>query len=224
MTLKTKYPKSAGIYKLTCNVNGKVYIGKSVNINSRLISHKSCSKKLKARYHLQHALVKYGWDAFGVEILHIFEKFDKTKDEDRIEILEKESLFIELFDSIDTGYNICKHSTDRTGVPCLEETKIKISIANTGKKCSDETKDKIREANLGNTYSIGRKHTEESKEKMRQSKLGKCGTPHTEETKEKMRQSKLGKTFSEEHKAKLKGPKSEEHKAKLKLARNNRKK
>lgn len=36
------YPKAAGIYKLTCDNNGKIYIGKSINIRKRLESHKNC--------------------------------------------------------------------------------------------------------------------------------------------------------------------------------------
>lgn len=83
------YPKKAGIYKLTC-VNGKVYIGKSVNIFNRLRQHKNP----KVKYHLQNAILKYGWDSFTVEILEVYDKFDKEKDNKFL--LERESFYIEL--------------------------------------------------------------------------------------------------------------------------------
>ena len=95
MKTKQKYPKGAGIYKLTCIRNGKVYIGKSVNMYFRLSCHKSCEKKTKGRYYFENAIIKYGWDSFNVEILESIDNFDKKND--NIELLEKESFYIQLF-------------------------------------------------------------------------------------------------------------------------------
>ena len=36
MENKVYGPKKTGIYKLTCNINNKIYIGKSVNIYNML--------------------------------------------------------------------------------------------------------------------------------------------------------------------------------------------
>jgi len=161
MSNHSKYPNKAGIYKLTCD--GKVYIGKAINLNRRLNAHKNSGNNSKVRYYIQNTIVKYGWDSFTVEILEIVEDFDKLKDNDSL--LEREAHYIELFDSTnkDKGYNLCKFSTDTTG-----------------RKHSDETKERIRQYRLGKTL------TEESKDKVRQSKLGK---PRSEETKEKIRKS-----------------------------------
>ena len=41
-----EYPKEAGIYKLTCSDNGKIYIGKAVNLYNRINAHKNLSKTL----------------------------------------------------------------------------------------------------------------------------------------------------------------------------------
>lgn len=192
MSNHSNYPKKAGIYKLTCN--DKVYIGKAVNIYNRICGHKSCEKKLTGRYHLQHAIIKYGWDAFDVEVLEVFENFDKLKDNKTL--LEKESYYIKLYDSSnrDKGYNICKFSNDSTGKIVSQETREKLSRVHLGKVTSEETKEKIRQGNLGKILS------EETKEKIRQTKLAH---PMSEEAREHLRNCYLGKPRSEETKEKI---------------------
>jgi group I intron endonuclease len=227
----SEYPKKAGIYKLTCIINDKIYIGKSVNIRQRLFGHKV---QKKVRCYFDNAIIKYGWDSFIVDILEIFENFDKEKDNDSL--LLRESHYISLYDATNTdkGYNICKFSTDRTGLkrsPHSIETKLKMKLAKTGKIVSDETREKLRQINLGKRHSeetkekirqsrigkklstegkeklkqfrLGKTHTEESLNKMKLAKLGKIRTPHSEETKEKIRQGNLGKKMLEESKNKM---------------------
>lgn len=157
MGRRLEYTKDAGVYKLTCIVNGKVYIGKGIQINKRINRHKNC--KVGDGY-LQRAILKYGWDSFTIEILETIDNFDKTKDNEFL--LEREAHYIRLFDSTDEhkGYNICKHSTDRTGFVMSEETKEKIRKANTGNP-------KLIEANLGKVLS------EDQKGKISESLLGK---------------------------------------------------
>lgn len=229
------HPKEAGIYKLTCRDNGKIYIGKSVNIRSRLCAHKNCKT---TRYYFNNAIKKHGWENFDVEILEIIEGFDKTKDNE--ELLKKESLYIEFFDSTnkEKGYNICKFSTDKTGSvrgPHSEETKRRMSLAskgkpkskehanncrlaNLGKKHSEETKKKIGEGNLGKEVSDETKKklresaskrgiSKETREKMKLARAGKPRKPHSEETKQKMRQAKLGWKHPEESKEKMRNAK-----------------
>jgi len=200
MSDHSKYPTEAGIYKLTCNNNGKIYIGKSVNIRKRLSDHKSSGKNSKRNCHFQNAVTKYGWNSFSVEILEIFENFDKLKDNSSL--LSREEYYISLFDSTNgaIGYNKCKYSNDGTGIPLSEEHRAKIGKANLGKILSEETKEKMRQSKLGKPR---KPVTEESKEKMRKPKCeghgeklrkANLGKILSEETKEKMRQDKLGKS------------------------------
>jgi group I intron endonuclease len=204
------YPKKAGIYKFTCIENGKVYIGKSVDIRSRLNYH----KRSKGGYYFQNALFKYGWDAFNIEILEIFEEFDKIKDNDSL--LHRESYYIELYDSTnkDKGYNICKFSTDKTGIPMLESVKEKLRKANLGRPFSEEHRYKIGSTWRGRTRPP---FTEEHKENIRKKNLGKkLSQTHkdnigkankdkiiSEETKEKMSKSQKGKKRSQEIKDRM---------------------
>lgn len=196
MGRKLEYTKAAGIYKLTCTVNGKIYIGKGVHINKRINRHKNCNNEKKGVGYLQRAISKHGWESFTVEILETIENFDKLKD--NTFLLERESYYIDLFDSTDEnkGYNLCKFSTDRTGFVMSEETKDKIRKANTGnpkliaanigKVLSEETKDKISKSQLGKIIS------KEHAEKISKAKLGKPsklkGRVLSEERREQMRQ------------------------------------
>jgi len=215
MERSNEYPKGAGIYKLNCEINGKVYIGKSVNIRKRISHHKNCLKNSKCMGYLQRAILKHGWDSFTVEILETVDNFDKQKDNDNL--LERESYYIELFDSTDRdkGYNRCKFSTDRTGIYVSEETRQKLRNARLGKKMSDEHKERLRIINTGKSPSeetrekrrqsmLGRKHSDETIEKMRKANTGQVVS---KETREKLRQINLGKKLSEEHKEKLRKPK-----------------
>ena len=226
------WANNAGIYKLTCSISGKIYIGKSCNIKRRLYGYKTFNSKNKKMYHFLYALEKYGWDAFSVEILEILENFNKDTDKDKL--FERESFYIKLFDATnpETGYNICGYSTDRTGIPTSEETKIKIGNANRGRFVSFETREKNRLASLGNTNKRGKKLSEESKENIRiavrgrklsedhKRKIGRSlkGKKHTEESKQKMRKPKinrenlgksfLGKKHTEETKQKMREAKA----------------
>jgi|694.fasta_scaffold00065_44 group I intron endonuclease len=178
----SKYPNKAGIYKFKCIINDKIYIGKSINIRDRINSHRytlSETNKRKKGY-FESAIKKYGWDSFEFEILEIVEDFDKHKDND--DLLKREAYYIKLFDSTDPnkGYNLCKYSSDRTGVPCSEESKEKLRQANLGKKHSEETKLKMKESSAKLTKDkqkrqSGRPLPEETKRKL--SKINKGKTP-----------------------------------------------
>jgi group I intron endonuclease len=218
-------PKKAGIYKLVCIVSGKIYIGKSVNIYNRLSYHKSCCNRKFGRFHFENALIKYGWENFEIDILEIFENFNKNLDKEKL--FDREAHYIGIYNSTDRniGYNICKYSTDRTGYKCSEEVRKRMSEGQRGKKHSEYTKNKMKKPKSDSFKEKcrRRKHTEESKEKMRISKMGK---QMSEETKIKIRESKIGKPLSEEHKenartARLGYKHSEETKQKMREARLN---
>lgn len=87
-----------GIYKIENTVNGKVYIGKSINIEQRWNEHVTMLNK--DRHHsikLQRAWNKYGKDNF---------KFTVIEECNREDLNIKESKFINEFDSIKNGYNM----------------------------------------------------------------------------------------------------------------------
>lgn len=208
------YPKKAGVYKITCLTNGKIYIGKAINIQRRIAGHKLKSLSVEGNGYFQRATIKYGWDSFKVEVLELVEDFDKLKDNDNL--LKRESYYIEYYNSTDPniGYNICKFSNDRTGmtnIPHTPEAKEKMRLAGLGRKHSEETKEKIR------LIKLGLKHSQETKEKIKTGNTGKIitdetrkklsesskGKPKSREAVEKTRQANLGRKWSDETREKM---------------------
>ena len=212
----------ATIYKLTCIINNKIYIGKAVNLYNRLRNHRNSQNYKEGKCYLQNAIKKYGWSSFIVEILETFDEFNKERDKDKI--LEREAYYIQLFDATNSsiGYNLCKYSNDRTGVPCSEKTKIKMSNASKGRPKSREAVEKMRQTKLGKSNGP---HTPETIEKIRQSKLGKKRAPFSKEAIENMKRDQAKRApMSEETKEKIsmssKGkPKSREAVEKMRAAK-----
>lgn len=83
-----------GIYKITNLINGKVYIGQSINIERRWQEHLYQSSGCSL---LKYALHKYGVDNFSFEVI------EECRQE---ELNEKEKLWIQYYDSFNNGYNL----------------------------------------------------------------------------------------------------------------------
>lgn len=62
-----------GIYKITNKIDGKCYIGQSINIKERWESHKACKTNIK----LANAINKYGLENFNFEVLKLVDNKDK---------------------------------------------------------------------------------------------------------------------------------------------------
>lgn len=151
------------IYKTTCLVNGKIYIGQTTRLSKKYY--------IGSGSYLKKAIKKYGKENFIRETL--MECYNQT------ELDEWEDLLIWEYNSRDKsiGYNIAKGSVLGAigeNNPCkLPEVRAKLS----GKKKSEETRKKMRVANTGKT------HSEETKAKIGVAKKGKT---LSEETKKKM--------------------------------------
>lgn len=109
------------IYRLTNKVNGKYYIGKTVNFKHRMNGHKNSVKR--GKHYLCNAIRKYGWENFKQEIL-----IDNVPAED---LNNLEISYIDIFDAINhkKGYNLTKGGEGTTGLIITDEHKKKIRIA-----------------------------------------------------------------------------------------------
>ena len=95
-----------GIYKITNKINGKVYIGETLNLERRWKEHlKDLALKEHCNYKLQADFNKYGYKAFEFEVLATLDN-DISNFVDKFINLIFEDVFIAEYNSIEEGYNI----------------------------------------------------------------------------------------------------------------------
>jgi group I intron endonuclease len=160
----------SGVYGIINIVNGKMYIGSSINLASRVTIHKRALRlNNHSNKHLQYAYNKYGESMF---VYFNIECCNKSK------LLEREQFWIDNLNVVEEGYNVCpiagsgmlgrKHtqaalkkiSEAGKGRVFVESHRQKISVALTGKRnymCG-------RNGILNPMY--GRNHSDENKYKI----------------------------------------------------------
>ena len=188
------------IYKITNQVNGKIYIGKTIlPIEKRLKRHFYLASRKVNRY-LYDAINKYGKENFIIELTEDCE-YDLAN--------EREIYYINFYNSNNKefGYNM---TIGGDGGRMPDESLKKMIVKKTGMKMSEETKRKISKANKG---KIPHPMTEDIKEKISKSlkKLGHkpptqywsgenhpmYNKNHSNKTKQKLSEFRMGKTWEE---------------------------
>jgi group I intron endonuclease len=106
----------SGIYQITNTINGKRYIGSSVDFQKRWTLHaRRLDKNIHHCHHLQAAWNKYGADCFEFAIIERCEK---------CELLTREQYYL---DTLKPEYNISPTAGSRLGVKERQETRDKKS-------------------------------------------------------------------------------------------------
>lgn len=129
MTYKDIAPNLAGIYIIKNNVNGKCYVGQSVNLRSRIKDHIRNAKKLTIDLPIYRAIKKHGFHNFTIDIIESFVRNPDMSNEELIRILDqKEMYYIEKYKAYTEGYN-CTVGGDYgvLGLKMTEEQRKKVS-------------------------------------------------------------------------------------------------
>jgi len=203
MTEGTKYHY---LYRITNKINGKIYIGQTIDYIRRWYEHKRAARSGKSGQIISYAIAKHGEDNFKFEIIATCRGYDD------VNFIEEE--LIKQYDCLVSGgkgYNI---SLGGETAPKTEEWKKKVSQSLMGHSVSDETKEKLSKANIGKIISdetrekislamIGRDVSKDTRKKLseinkgntnclgKQNALGYC---HTDKAKEKIGAAFRGKT------------------------------
>ena len=105
------------IYKIENKINGKVYIGQTVqSLNNRWYRHCQLNglSKSESNMHIKRAILKYGKENFSISIL---ERCDSSI------LNEREIYYINKYDSFKNGYNKTTGGSGKCGVLSIPSDK-----------------------------------------------------------------------------------------------------
>lgn len=159
--------KISGIYKIENLVDGRIYIGSSIDISLRWRQH---IRELNRNKH-ENRYLQRAWNKFGAENF----RFTKIELCDSEQLIIHEQYYMDKFTVCKTGYNMCPIADNVLGIKrSLETRKIMSDIARARGMIplSKESKQKI-----GNFFR-GRPLTEEHKRKVSMNTMGKKKKPY----------------------------------------------
>lgn len=200
-----------GIYCIRNHVNGKRYVGQSINIKSRFADHKCDLRHGRhPNSHLQRSWDKHGEAAFQFSVLEL------TTPE---QLSEREGYFCQEFQSYlpQHGFNQAKvdpdgkyHLSDEgrrkvgdfhRGVPKSEQHRLRIAKAHLGKSQAPHTEETKVAMSLSRTgsknHNYGKPMSDAAKARLSASLTGKKRSvprpPISDETRSKMRASAIAR-------------------------------
>lgn len=174
------------IYIIENDINGKLYVGQTVNPYKREIDHFSQTPESTNCLTVHKAMGKYGSEHFEFVLI------DTASSQKELDA--KEKYWIKTLNSLrPRGYNLTEGGHGGSML---------------GRKHSPETLAKMRDCKLGEKNpAFGKKHTKKWKENMSKRMQGRkhplYGTTPSEETKKKLRDSHKGKKPSAKTRQKM---------------------
>lgn len=102
-----------GIYKITNNLSGKIYIGQSNNIERRWKEHCASNRWKTSENYIDVAIHKYGKENFSLEVL---------EECDVAQLNEREQYWIAYYNTYKgNGYNATSGGKDRVAYQTLQQ-------------------------------------------------------------------------------------------------------
>lgn len=175
-----------GIYGLRNKINGKWYVGQSLNVKKRWRKYRRYDCKSQRK--LLGAMKKYGIDSFDMVLLEECDGVSWILD-------YREMYWIRHYDSIENGYNIREGGSH--GKMSLESRK-RMSVAGKGKKKPSRSADYLEHMRMA---QMGKKQSEETKRKRSLAMKGRKMPPRSEE-----HRRRISEAAKERYKDKSKHP------------------
>lgn len=180
-----------GIYKITNKINGKFYIGQSVDIDRRFMEHRTPHGTMNS---IKLAMRKYGMENFSFEVI-------EECSEDKLN--EREMYWIA---TLKPQYNRCGGGTGARGHHVSEG--VRSELSRKSKAYWDRLPDEKKQSIVQNLTGppVGHLVSDETKGKLRAANLGKKQSAQTvEKRKETMRKKKENgyRLTNERHKKKV---------------------
>lgn len=178
------------IYGIFNKINNKVYIGQSINVDSRISEHQwMLSKGIHTNSYLQNDWDKYGKDNFEFCILEVLPN-DCTSSLR----FTKESQWIANYGGVNSSktYNFIS-SSDFGGHSQESKDKISTALKDKYRNTSHPTKGRkgsIIESQRKSVSHLGNRHSEETKRKIKEGNIGKI---LSETTRQKISRCHKGK-------------------------------
>lgn len=187
------------LYKITNQLNEKVYIGQTIDDKNRWHAHKSFAKQALPVQYIHRAMAKYSSENFEFEVIATCRTQEDADETEKMLIIQYDS------QNKESGYNI-SHGGDQVwnrGLPReqqpmygkhhSEESRKKISASNMGKDMPHKTEEQKK---YMSNIMKGRILTDEWKNKIGQARKG---IKHSEESRKKMSVSQKGNQAGEKH-------------------------
>lgn len=191
------------IYKLTCKINNKCYVGQTINgLKKRIYNHVYDANERNSQLPIHKAIRKYGISNFNIEVIENDILLENLNEREIFYTNECNALSPNGYVlKVGNGHNtlIAQETRDKISnsgkLRFLNiEERLKVSKVHKGKIISNEQKSLISVANKGKVVSEG------TKIKMSQAHKGKKRSPeHTA----KIAKYHKGKIISDEHKEKM---------------------
>lgn len=150
-TLVKKITLDAGIYLITNNLNGKVYVGQAIRLRKRLMSHIYNYTNNKYDTPLYRAFNKYGLNNFTYKIVKTLEGTDYKVIRKQLDALEVD--YIKQYNSYHNGYNQTIGEDGGILGYKFTEAQIKKQSINTNKRIDESLEYKIYLYDITNKYT-----------------------------------------------------------------------
>lgn len=170
------YKRVGGIYCFENKINGKKYIGKSIDLKKRILDHINSLRINKDKsVYLQNAWNKYGEKSFIIYILCEENNYEKLS--------ELEIFFINKLNSkTPYGYNLTNGGDGTFGYKWSEELRKSIAGKRNhfyGKIHSEKTKEQMSISQRGEkNHNYGKTPSEETRRKMSENHYNNSGEKH----------------------------------------------